>query len=362
MAAWAAKLMVMAATVFSVGCVPQQADKPAALPTTPATGSPAPTPGKPSDPPPPGESTTGRPGSKPVEQPSGPPPVVRLTVGRTPNYVNVMGKEMPPIPEFPALEKKPGVLRGHVKDSSGRPLQGAVIGVRSTAIGGVYSGASGESDEKGYYEVKVPQGAAHFYAAGYTVDYADGRAALSLHPADGKLDSFASANGSVENFVLLTYGIADRDRLSENPGLRSNFYGGSINVGHFTSEPEDAKFFPTNLPTGTEVEITLTPEGRLLDGSVGKTFVVRKAVFGSSFNINNIPVGQYRITAKRANGQPLFLKLNRPKDLPFGITPAETTEGALLTLYPAGAKAGQTLPKYGSWNAVELYVEIPKAK
>ncbi|MDQ3650398.1 MAG: pollen Ole e 1 allergen/extensin family protein [Acidobacteriota bacterium] len=63
-----------------------------------------------------------------------------------------------------------GKVRGYVKDSMGKPLQGAYVGVRSSAVGGAYSGASGETDANGYYEIAVPWGAAHFYAAGYTID------------------------------------------------------------------------------------------------------------------------------------------------------------------------------------------------
>lgn len=347
---------VLAAMIAVVvcGCGPESVGGPTATPPSARQSSDTPLP-----PPPVRVPPAAAP--KPPE-PSSPPPVVRLTVGKEPNYVNLIPKETPPTPAFPALEKKPGYLRGHVKDAAGNPLQGAYIGVRSTLVGGRYSGAHAESDEKGYYEVQVPLGAAHFYAAGYTVDYADGRAALALHPADGKLTSFASADGSVENFVLWTYGVADKDKLSESPHFRSNFYGGSLYVGHHVDDPGDPLAQPHNLKTGTEIEIGLTPEGRLLDGSVGKAFVVRKAVSGTGFSVNNIPVGQYRVTAKRADGQLLRMRLNKPRGLAFGIAPAETTGGALLSLHPGGAKAGMVTPGRGSWEAVEVYVEIPKGE
>ena len=299
------------------------------------------------------------PEAKPVEA-SGPPPVVKLTVGKEPNYVNLIPKERPPTPQFPPLERKGGVLRGYVKDASGKALEGAYIGVRSTLVGGRYSGSHAETDANGYYEVLVPFGAAHFYAAGYAVDYAEGRAALSLHPADGKLTSFASADGSVENFVLWTYGVADRDKLSESPGFRSNFYGGSLYIGHHLDEPGDVLALPQNLKTGTEIDITLTPEGKLLDGSVGTTFVIRKAVDGTGFSINNIPVGQYRLAIQRADGKPLLMRLNKPRGLTFGIVPEETTKSAILSLYPNGAKAGMVTPGRGNWEAVEVYVSIPQ--
>jgi hypothetical protein len=337
-------LVVMAAaiSVMSSGCTPRGTDQ------TPTMSLPNPT------------DTPTKPDKPAV--PTGPPSVLKVTVGKNAYYVNLNSKETPPTPKFPALETKPGVLRGYVLDASGKPLKGAYIGVRVTMFGGRYSGASAETDDKGYYEIQVPQGAAHFYAAGYTVDYADGRAALTLHPADGKLSTFVSSDGSVENFVLWTYGVADRDSVSENPRLRSNFYGGSLYVGHFTADAGDTNAPPSNLRTGTEIEITLTPEGKLLDGSVGQQFVIKKAVYGTGFTINNIPVGQYRLTAKRADGQPLLMKLNKPKGLTFGIVPEQTTEGALLSLHPGGVKASMATPGRGNWDAVEVYVEIPMAK
>lgn len=294
-------------------------------------------------------------------EPGAKPAVAKFTVGTMSNYVNVMGKEAPPIPKFPPLDKKPGVVHGYIKDAAGNPLQGAVVGVRATLVGGRYSGASAESDEEGYYEIQVPYGAAHFYTAGYTVDYGDGRAALALHPADGKLESFTSEKGSVENFVLLTYGIASRDELSEHPSFGSTYYGGVLYIGHHTAEPNDTLSPPNYLRTGTEIVVTLTPEGPLLDGSAGKTFSVRKAVDGTGFSLINIPVGIYKIEAKRADGQPLNMRLNKPMGLAFGITPTETTGEATLTLYPDGANAAVVTPARGNWESVEVYVDIPES-
>jgi hypothetical protein len=343
-----ASLLVLAGVIaaFCGGCGPREVapSTPESKPGTSAT---------PPDNPQSGGMTT---------PPSDPPPAVKLTVGKEPNYVNLIPKETPPTPKFPALDRKPGVVRGYVYDAAGKPLRGATVGVRSTLLGGKYSGASAESDDKGYYEVKVPQGVAEIYAAGYTVDYADGRAALALHPADGSLASFASADGAVEHFVLWSFGVADRDKLSENPRLSSNFYGGSLYVGHFTAEPDDTQAPPAWLRAGTEIEIALTPEGKLLDGTAGREFVIKKAVFSSGFAINNIPIGRYKLTAKRADGRPLLMKLNKPKGLAFGITPEETTEGAVLTLHPEGAKAGMVTPGRGGWEVVEVYVEIPTGK
>ncbi|HEX8636959.1 MAG TPA: hypothetical protein VF692_02770, partial [Pyrinomonadaceae bacterium] len=150
------------------------------------------------------------------------------------DYVNVMGDEMIAMPQFSALAKKPGKARGYVKDWTGKPLTGAYIGVRASGLGGKYAGAHTETDAKGYYEINIPWGTADFYAAGYTIDYAAGRAALGLQPADGETGGFASAEGAVENFVLFPYGAISNSDSSENPRLASAYYGGSISLNFGT--------------------------------------------------------------------------------------------------------------------------------
>jgi hypothetical protein len=110
--------------------------------------------------------------------------------------VNV-GKGLPePRVTFAKLAPLPGKVRGFVKGSDAKPLKGALIGVRSTAVGGAETGAEGKTDAKGYYEISVPFGAAGFYASGYTADYGEGIVALGLQPADGEADEFATPKGT----------------------------------------------------------------------------------------------------------------------------------------------------------------------
>lgn len=278
------------------------------------------------------------------------------------DFVNVMGSKMPPLPAFPALPKKSGFLRGYVKDSSGKPLAGAYVGVRSTLNGGSYSGASGTSDAKGYYEIKLPFGAIHLYAGAYTVDYGELRASLSLHPADGKLDGFASAEGDVENFVLLPYGIADRNQVSENPNGATNYYGGAVRINYNLAENGDS-YAPENyIRENSEIEITFTPEGNLLDGSAGTKFVIRKNV-GSAmfFNIYNIPLGKYTITASLVKGnRPLFMRQSVRNKNNSGITPKEATGRASLVFEPYSAQDVMTKPAYGSWTPIDINLYLSK--
>lgn len=285
-----------------------------------------------------------------------------IEVGAKQMGVNVMKNAMPKLPTFPKLALKPGFVRGYVKDASGKPLVGAKFGVRASATGGLYSGAQTTSDAKGYYEIRVPWGSAHFYSAAYTIDYAGGRASMSLHPVDGEAGSFPSGKGAIENWVLLPYGIADPDGASEKPNFTSNYYGGAVNVDyHTTDRPPLPGASDDYLPEESDIELTLAPVGKLLDGSAGQTFTILRHVGNSSwenFNVNNLPIGVYRISAKlsyKGQSWPLHIEeIGRRASLGFGLEPKESSPQSTLTFRPLSAKPETTLPQRGNWDTVEI--------
>ncbi|HEY8559544.1 MAG TPA: hypothetical protein VIL74_04010 [Pyrinomonadaceae bacterium] len=282
-----------------------------------------------------------------------------VTVDKDAQSVNVMGTEMPAIPQFAALTPKPGKVRGYVKDWTGKPLAGAELGVRSSYLAGYYSGAQGKTDANGYYEFVVPKGSAHFYNAGYQIEWGDGVAAVSLHPADGKLDSFVTMDGAVENFVLLPYGITSRENLQENSHLPSTFYGGAIFLNWYSVEADDNNAPPFAVRAGALLEITLAPEGKMFDGSAGQTIVIRKTLgISGAFRIHNIPLGRYRMTIK-ANGKPLKIKDNKGYDQMFGMTPAQALGTASILFVPDSAKATMVGPQHGAWKWIGLGIETP---
>ncbi|BCM94438.1 hypothetical protein IAD21_06345 [Abditibacteriota bacterium] len=271
--------------------------------------------------------------------------------------INVMKAVVSSKPSFPKLTLKPGFVRGYVKDWKGRPLQGAVIGVRSTAVGGFYSGAQTKTDARGYYEVATPWGRASFYCAGYGVDWGDeGRAALGLGTADGEADQFATAEGAVENWILWPYGIADRDGVSENPQYSGNYFGGTFSV--YTSIGETASAY--ELPVGATVELSLSPVGTLFDGSKGRSFLLRRPLeFGGNlFYVNNVPLGHYKISARLIqNGQssPLKIKETGPyANNPFGLDPKESRGETTLTFRPQGAKAEMATANHSNWESLGI--------
>jgi hypothetical protein len=282
-----------------------------------------------------------------------------VTVNKETQWVNVMGDEMPAVPQFAPLAPKPGRVRGYVKDWTGRPLAGAALGVRSSYLAGYYSGAQGKTDANGYYEFVVPKGSVHFYNAGYQIEWGEGLAAVSLHPADGKLDSFTTMDGAVENFVLLPYGITSREKLQENSHLPSSFYGGAIFLNWYSAEAGDGNAPAFAVREGATLEVTLTPEGNLFGGAAGKTIVVRKTLgMSGAFRIHNIPLGRYRISVK-ANGKALKLKDNQKTNQMFGMTPVEAIGEASILFTPDTAETSMVGPQHGAWKWISLGISTP---
>ena len=270
-----------------------------------------------------------------------------IDVGKNDGYVNLMGSEMPEIPSFPVIKAKSGFVRGYAKDWTGKPLAGANIGVRASYFAGQYSGAQGKTDAKGYYEFAVPKGSAHFYNAGYALEWGDGIAAVGLHPADGNLDSFVTMDGAVENFVLLPYGITDRAKVQDNPQLPANYYGGSIWLYYGAYEASDNRPYEGYIPENSIIEITLRSDN-------GQTFVIRKtAGFQSYFRINNIPLARYEISAK-VGGKSLNLEFGKRFVTPFGMSPEKTNGAASVLFMPLTAKADMVAPQTGGWDAVSI--------
>lgn len=282
-----------------------------------------------------------------------------INVEKNQLWVNVMGNETPEMPDFPRLVPKPGRVRGYAKDWTGKPLANAAIGVRASYFAGQYSGAQGTTDAKGYYEFVVPKGSAHFYNAGYQIEWGEGVAAVGLHPADGKTDSFVTADGAVENFVLLPYGITSRENLQESAHLPSTFYGGAIFLNWYSAEANDDSAPPFAVREGATLEITLTPEGKMFGGAAGQTIIIRTVLgMSGSFRIHNIPLARYRISIE-ADGKPLKITDNKQYNSMFGLTPTEAVGEASLLFVPGEAKASMTGTAFGAWKWASLNISAP---
>jgi hypothetical protein len=283
-----------------------------------------------------------------------------FALSETADHVNVMGSQRKPLPSFKSLQVKPGRAIGFVKDSYGRPITGAYIGIRSSVVGGVYSSATAVTNDKGYYEILIPFGTAEFFSAATTIDYGPGRAAMGVFPADSALNSFASEAGVVKNFVLIPYGRGRLDAVSERPWLSSNYFGGSLFISYNTKVAGDIWAPAGSLLEGSEFEIKLEPEEWLFHAAEKKTIIIRKKTGNLNFNVVNIPVGRYKISARLVNGAELRLKEIGPDaGSSFGLSPKQAIGSTTLWFHPNTAQTNLTGTYTGNWNPIDVKIELP---
>ena len=124
---------------------------------------------------------------------------------------------------------------------------------------------------------------------------------FDLHPDNA--DPFAGTSGAVRNFVW---------KLSGAKWDGTGFYGSDVAV---YSEPGSAFGME-------EVEITLTPEGKLIDGNEG-TPITRGLIDigGGEDGIRDVPIGKYIITGRNKNtGKPLLIRLRNTGEYVNALT------------------------------------------
>lgn len=173
----------------------------------------------------------------------------------------------------PKAEK--GYTTGKVVDGQGKPIAGAAIYLDNAAFHDSY--IKGTTKEDGSYKIKVHMGAWVAYA-NFKKEYNGKTYSIQAYPDN--TDSFTE-DGAVRNFTWKLEGI--------DPDDDSYFYGGRVTV-------HSANDFWEN---DEDIELTFTPSGPLIDGSKGKTLVLR---YGERYwekygYIEDIPVGRYMVTA-----------------------------------------------------------------
>lgn len=272
-------------------------------------------------------------------------------------FLNVMGNTKVKMPVFPEGKLQSGYLRGFVTDINGKPLKGAFIGVRST-LGGI-SGASALTDEKGYYEIKLPYGAITYYSAGYSMNYGGGVAVVGLAPADGNLSGFASASGQIKNFVLLPYGLGNSSEISRQPSNPSNYYGGSIYVDYNVDYSQYK--LPGKVRIDDILEITLTSDGAPFLGEAKSFKILKKVGVGGKMTIVNIPVGKYQISAKMQDGRKVRMsetgtyKHSWPA---FGLKPDGAESSSTLLFTPTFQRGlNMATAGFSNWQKLSILFE-----
>ncbi|WP_019012104.1 carboxypeptidase-like regulatory domain-containing protein [Deinococcus aquatilis] len=172
----------------------------------------------------------------------------------------------------------PYLVTGTVKDAAGRPVPGAQIAVDNTYFDGAELHTV--TNSKGQYRIDLKQTLGAWQVVGWVQRTYHGETyRLPLQP--DKAAAFGGASGAARNF---TWRISGKTPNGGVYGAR--FYA----LDGFSSDGE--------VVERGDLEVTLTPEGPLLDGSPGKPITVRY-----NAPLNDVPLGRYRVTARSLSGK-----------------------------------------------------------
>lgn len=178
-----------------------------------------------------------------------------------------------------------GIANGTVKYSNGNPIANAQVVIENTVLYNSYVYAT--TDEQGVYRKAVPAGSWKPSVV-ITKDFMNHSYSFDLHPDNA--EPFAGTSGGTRNFTWKLSGA--------KPG--GGYYGANVGV---YGEPGD-------VLSMDEVELTLTPDGPLVDGSQGQ--IITRSLMdigGGEDGIRDVPIGRYTITAKnKSTNQPLQIR------------------------------------------------------
>jgi hypothetical protein len=246
---------------------------------------------------------------------------------RTPDLPGATGA--PPVgPGQASGRAEPGVVKGRVTTALGNPVAGADIEILGSAGGGGRHDDRIETGADGTFRVEVPDGLYEVTGTAM-LDWEGVPFRLPLAPADGSCEQELSADGIVADQVVQLRGLRFCLELSD-PDDDAAYAGGAIHL-----YPD---FVSTTPPPDATVEIVLTPDGPLADGSAGETLTMTRTVAALSnyagdidetATLYDIPLGRYTVTARLLDGG---------SESPLSVEP-ETAAGpaaeATITFRPA---------------------------
>ncbi|RAJ92272.1 carboxypeptidase family protein [Larkinella arboricola] len=172
-----------------------------------------------------------------------------------------------------------GIVQGRVVDSQGKGVANAEIIANSTDM--YDKTTTGYTDGQGNYRFKVPTGIAegsYTLSGSLTVKYHNRNYRMVLYQEDTR--AFSAYDGAVRNFVFRLTG-----KRTANDDETATPLGATLEVYH-----------DFNHIALENIELTLEPEGPLVDGSTGKKLVTMMP--RGDYHIKDIPLGKYTISAR----------------------------------------------------------------
>ena len=172
-----------------------------------------------------------------------------------------------------------GKIVGAALDAQGHPLSGANVTVCNPVF--YNSCLNGQTGADGRYAIDLQPNNVWTVYGSITKEFNGQSYCLDLEASSG--ETFSSSSGAVRDFRWKVTGKRP-DRTATDESM--SYYGAALNVSDNTNLVLDDHY----------IEVTLVPQGPLVDGSTGQTLT---AMAGSWkwFQIGNIPLGRYSVSA-----------------------------------------------------------------
>lgn len=206
----------------------------------------------------------------------------------------------PTVVNQPSGAPEPGVIKGRVTDTKGKPLADVPMTIHGTSSAGERANFSTRTGPDGHYSLHVPDGTYRVY--GYYMTQYKGRTyRLPVWPVDN-VDGIAhySRDGVVKDFVWKINGPSPFAK--DDPNNAYYYYGGYADLGdlyHFEMMHGEAPWHSHKFPAGSTIELTLKPDGPLMDGSAGQPIVFQIPPDQlTDWNLWDIPLGDYTASAQ----------------------------------------------------------------
>lgn len=200
------------------------------------------------------------------------------------------------------------VVKGKVVDTAGKPLAGAEVVADNQLLHD--SNVVGVTGADGTYRLELGKAAVTWNTTAQIQRQYNGKTyKFDLHPSNPA--SFATNEGAVRDFSWKLTGARPEGGV----------YGGKVlfNLTAYV-DPDDA-----NTPLEREhVELTLTPDGPLVDGSAGAPLTTRGTNSADGFGLQDVALGRYKVTARYAppgkTARDMIVRLNGGGDYASSVT------------------------------------------
>lgn len=194
------------------------------------------------------------------------------------------GPSPSPLPDDP--QPAPNIVQGQVLTSQGQPVANAVVHVKPVSFDGLITA---RTDAQGRFKTtQLNEAVAPYKAQAYKeLDYHGKQYCVRMGGEDASVfDGFNPKLGVTLNFRWKLTGRAEG-------GMDDTTWGADLKFYAESDVPASQR-----VDWSDTIELTLVPDGPLLDGSQGTT-ITRAGRADSIFR--DIPVGKYRISAKLVN-------------------------------------------------------------